>query len=97
MPFDVRPGTVRLLTPVLLPHAGRRLHMEDRHTILPDFQLSPTTSGIPHQFAAVYDGHCSARGSEHAADRLHELLAEQPEIQTCQVLGRLVMVCIGGY
>ncbi|KAL6774229.1 hypothetical protein ACKKBG_A24240 [Auxenochlorella protothecoides x Auxenochlorella symbiontica] len=58
--------------------------MEDRHTILPDFQLSPTTSGIPHQFAAVYDGHCSARGSEHAADRLHELLAEQPEIQTCQ-------------
>ena len=57
--------------------------MEDRHTVVPDFYVSHATAGVVHQFAAVYDGHISAEGAELASQRLHELIADQPEVQNC--------------
>jgi serine/threonine protein phosphatase PrpC len=35
----------------------------------------------PAVFIALFDGHSSHRGSELASQRLHEILAEQPELQ----------------
>jgi hypothetical protein len=53
------------------------------HTVAP----RPTPSSpAPLQFFAVYDGHSSARGSEHASRRVHEFIAAEPAIQQCQVL-----------
>jgi hypothetical protein len=34
-------------------------------------------------FAAVYDGHNGALAAEHAADRLHHLLAAETALRTC--------------
>lgn len=39
----------------------------------------------PSQFVAVYDGHSSHHGSEHAARRVHEFVASQPAVQQCKV------------
>lgn len=61
--------------------------MEDRHTVLPDFQLSPRSAGLPHQFAAVFDGHAGSRASELAAARLHDIIADQPEILAAPGVG----------
>jgi serine/threonine protein phosphatase PrpC len=61
--------------------------MEDRHTVITDFQLPGGGGGPPRQFAAVYDGHSCYKGSEHASRRLHEIIAEQPAVQECTVGG----------
>lgn len=37
------------------------------------------------QFVAVYDGHSSHHGSEHAARRVHEYIAAQRAVQQCKV------------
>lgn len=39
--------------------------------------------GVPRCFAAVYDGHNGVLAAEHAADRLHHLLAAEPALRTC--------------
>ncbi|PSC67886.1 phosphatase 2C 24 [Micractinium conductrix] len=63
---------------------GRRLYQEDRHTLIPDFSLpGPSKAGVPCQFMAVYDGHASHKGSEHASRRLHDYIAAQPAVQAC--------------
>lgn len=38
------------------------------------------------QFVAVYDGHSSHHGSEHASRRLHEFIAAQEAVRQCQVM-----------
>lgn len=60
--------------------------MEDYHVILPDF--TPTTSaghpirdGVPRAYAAVFDGHNGTIAAEHAAERLHHLLAAEPALR----------------
>lgn len=67
---------------------GRRPYMEDRHTIVSSLlPLSsthvPLQDGVPRSFAAVYDGHNGAMAAEHAAERLHHLLAGEPALRTC--------------
>ncbi|GAB4815652.1 hypothetical protein N2152v2_002698 [Parachlorella kessleri] len=62
---------------------GRRNYMEDRHTVIPSFDVG-ARDGIPRQFVAVYDGHSSHRGSEHASRRLHEFIVAQHAVKECQ-------------
>ena len=38
---------------------------------------------MPRCFAAVYDGHNGVLAADHAADRLHTLLAQEPALRTC--------------
>ncbi|GAB4815687.1 hypothetical protein N2152v2_002733 [Parachlorella kessleri] len=67
---------------------GMRPYMEDRHTVVASlFPLSstgvPIQDGVARCFAAVYDGHNGALAAEHAADRLHTLLASETALRTC--------------
>jgi serine/threonine protein phosphatase PrpC len=55
--------------------------MEDRHTLLANFLPPGSSPGVPRTFFAVYDGHSSALGSEHASRRLHEYVAAQPAVR----------------
>jgi hypothetical protein len=62
--------------------------MEDRHTIVPAFALHGAggralQDGVPRAYAGVFDGHNGACAADHAADRLHHLLAEDPSLRTC--------------
>ncbi|PRW59402.1 integrin-linked kinase-associated serine threonine phosphatase 2C [Chlorella sorokiniana] len=63
---------------------GKRSHMEDRHTVIPNFSIKGADPSLPRQFVAVYDGHSSHRGSEHAARRVHQYIAAQPAVQQCK-------------
>lgn len=67
---------------------GMRPYMEDRHTIISSFQPSTSSGhliqdGVFRAYAAVFDGHNGASAAEHAADRLHHVLAAEPAIRTC--------------
>lgn len=62
--------------------------MEDRHTIIDEYYpLSSTGSAIkddvPRCFAGVYDGHNGSFAADHAADRLHDILAGEVALRTC--------------
>lgn len=74
--------------------------MEDRHTLIPCFNVG-ASDGIHRQFVAVYDGHSSHRGSEHASRRLHEFIAQQEAVGACQVgvygADGSVNVCVFGW
>lgn len=66
--------------------------MEDRATIAKNLNAmapegSSTDLNIPRSFIAVYDGHSSARGSEHAARRLHHFIAAQSDVWACKGRG----------
>lgn len=57
--------------------------MEDRYTVIPDFQpLMPSggrvSDGVGRSFAGVYDGHNGSAAAEAAAAQLHLLLARDP-------------------
>lgn len=57
----------------------------------------PLVPNHPPQFVAVYDGHSSHHGSEHASRRVHQYIAAQPAVQQCKVRGaRLgdVLLCL---
>jgi serine/threonine protein phosphatase PrpC len=60
--------------------AGLRDHMEDSYTMIKDYKIGDNMD-VPAVFVALFDGHSSHRGSELASQRLHEILAEQPELQ----------------
>ena len=56
----------------------------------PHRHCHPLPSPFPSpQFVAVYDGHSSHHGSEHASRRVHQFVAAQPAIQQCSVRRRL--------
>lgn len=84
-PLDKRLGTVLWGT---AQAKGMRPYMEDRHTVINSYQ--PRTSsgqtiqdGIFRAYAAVFDGHNGASAAEHAADRLHHVLATENALRTC--------------
>ncbi|KAI3439041.1 hypothetical protein D9Q98_001451 [Chlorella vulgaris] len=67
---------------------GMRPYMEDRHTIINSYE--PRTSlgkavqdGVFRAYASVFDGHNGASAAEHAADRLHHVLAAETALRTC--------------
>ncbi|CAK0781692.1 hypothetical protein CVIRNUC_005447 [Coccomyxa viridis] len=67
---------------------GARPYMEDRHTIVANFQpsgaaASALDAGVLRSFAGVYDGHNGAQTAEEAAARLHMLLAEERGFASC--------------
>lgn len=76
---------------------GGRAQQEDRFTLVHEFgQLSQfsTMEGFfkggrwshpSKQLMAVYDGHASEHGSEHAARRLHEIISRQEAVKACKV------------
>ncbi|EFN51321.1 hypothetical protein CHLNCDRAFT_141080 [Chlorella variabilis] len=85
-----RPDTNHSDGPSLAVHIGvsdeqgQRSYMEDRHTVIPDFRPKGAADpALPRQFVAVYDGHSSHHGSEHASRRVHQFVAAQPAIQQC--------------
>ena len=67
---------------------GMRPYMEDRHIIV-EAMVPRGSSGAPMQddtlrsYAAVYDGHNGTLAADHAADRLHLILATEPALRTC--------------
>jgi serine/threonine protein phosphatase PrpC len=67
---------------------GMRPYMEDRHIteepLIPRGSSgAPIPDNIPRSFAAVYDGHNGTLAADHAADRLHFILAAEPAFRTC--------------
>ncbi|KAG7667921.1 hypothetical protein Ndes2437B_g07967 [Nannochloris sp. 'desiccata'] len=59
---------------------GLRDHMEDAYTMIKDYKIGDNMD-VPAVFVALFDGHSSHRGSELASQRLHEIIAVQPELQ----------------
>ncbi|CAL5221222.1 g3373 [Coccomyxa viridis] len=67
---------------------GARPYMEDRHTILANYEPTGTAvaaaeAGVLRSFAGVYDGHNGSQTAEEAAARLHVLLAEERGFASC--------------
>ena len=70
---------------------GMRPYMEDRHTVVAAFQprsatgqpLAAGDGGVLRAYASVFDGHNGAAAAEHAAKRLHHVLAAEPTLRTC--------------
>jgi serine/threonine protein phosphatase PrpC len=67
---------------------GMRPYMEDRHIIQEPLiprgsSGAPIPDDTPRSFAAVYDGHNGTLAADHAADRLHFILATEPAFRTC--------------
>ncbi len=54
--------------------------MEDSYTMIKDYKIGDNMD-VPAVFVALFDGHAGHHGSELAAQRLHQILAEQPELQ----------------
>jgi serine/threonine protein phosphatase PrpC len=63
---------------------GPRPYMEDRHTLIKNFDLGTGAQPVPRSFIAVYDGHSSSRGAAHAARRLHEIIAQQQAVRAAR-------------
>lgn len=57
-----------------------RNHQEDRYTMIKDYKIGDNMD-VNAVFVALFDGHSCYRASELASQRLHEILAEQPELQ----------------
>lgn len=72
----VPPGAATL-TGACVERKGERPEMEDAHVCIDDFQAVASSSVRTAAFYAVYDGHGGARAAQHAAKRLHVLLAER--------------------
>ncbi|KAL4519818.1 hypothetical protein Ndes2526B_g01618 [Nannochloris sp. 'desiccata'] len=67
---------------------GMRPYMEDRHIVEEPMvprgsSGAPIPDNTPRSFAAVYDGHNGTLAADHAADRLHFILAAEPAFRTC--------------
>ena len=77
---------------------GEREEMQDAHVILENYraifdsrlqQLSPSIS-----YYAIFDGHAGTRAAEHAATRLHQIIANKFPVNSIEGVSKEIKKCL---